>query len=94
MPGVSAHGGVEATADPRPGSRGYFRWYWTKGPGRAKWSTWTELYDHIAKHVGPGPKAKRITESWYFATTGRHGGSDANRVAHGKPPRGKVVGPG
>lgn len=94
MAGVSAHGGVEATANPKPGSRGYFKWYWTKGPGRAKWSTWTELYHHILPKVTNPNMAKRITEAWYFQTTGRHGGSDANRVAHGKPPRGKIVGPG
>lgn len=94
MAGVSAHGGVEATANPKPGSRGFFRWYWCYGPGRAKWSSWHELYDHIVTKVGNPDKAARITESWYYAVTGLHGGSDANRVAHGKPPRGKRMGPG
>jgi len=28
MAGVSAHGGVEATANPKPGSAGYLKWYW------------------------------------------------------------------
>lgn len=93
MPGVSAHGGVEATADPRPGSRGYLKWYWCFGPGRSKWNSWTELHSHLVKFLTPAV-ADRVTSAWYHAATGLWAGSDANRVKHGKPPRGKVIGPG
>lgn len=92
--GVSVHGGVQAAPNPKPGSPGFFKWYWVYGPGRKKWSKWRELYAHILKHVGNPNMAARITESWYFLATGMHGGSDINRVAHGGRPRGKVIGPG
>jgi hypothetical protein len=67
--------------------------FWLYGPGRAKWASWHELHKHLLKHMPPG-MADRVTETWYFEATGMHGGSDKNRVAHGKPPRGKVIGPG
>lgn len=82
MAGVSAHGGVEATANPKPGSRGYLKWYWTQGPGRAKWSTWTELYTHLVKYLGEAT-AKRVTSAWYHAATGHWVGEKK-----GKNPRG------
>lgn len=69
MAGVSAHGGAEATANPKPGTRGYLRWYWTKGPGREKWTTWTELHAHLVKFLGP-EMAARVTSAWYHAATG------------------------
>jgi hypothetical protein len=93
MAGVSAHGGVETTASPRKGSPGYLKWYWTKGEGRAKWNTWRELRAHLIKFMSPA-MADRVTSVWYHDATGVWSGSDLNRVRHGKPPRGKVVGPG
>lgn len=93
MAGASIHGGVEATANPKPGSRGYLKWYWVAGPGRRKWNTWTELHNHLRKHLSPG-MAKRVTSAWFHAATGIWSGSDLNRVRQGKPPRGKRVGPG
>jgi hypothetical protein len=68
--------------------------YWITGEGRSKWHTWTELYHHLLKYIHDPEFAKRTTERWYFEATGMHGGSDANRVSHGKPPRGKKIGPG
>lgn len=68
--------------------------YWTVGEGRAKWSTWTELFEHLRKHITPEEKAKAVAAAWYHLATGIWPGSDANRVAHGKPPRGKVIGKG
>lgn len=72
--GVSAHGGVEVTANPKPGSPGFFKWYWTKGPGLAKWRSsphpWTTLYNHIVKHVGNPAMAKRIAAQWFHDTMG------------------------
>lgn len=73
--------------------------YWTKDPrGLAKWADkpdpWTELYHHLRKYIQPDDKAKRTAAQWFKDVKGYWPGSDRNRVAHGKPPRGKVVGPG
>ena len=79
-------------ADTHPGGE-QLKHYWCFGPGRAKWSTWTELYHHLLKYLAP-EMAKRTAAQWYHLATGMWAGSDANRVAHGHPPRGKVIGPG
>jgi len=54
MPGVSVHGGVEATANPSQGhvdtSSGID---WLFGPGRRKWNSWTELHSHPRQTHGP-----------------------------------------
>ena len=82
--------------DTTPG-RDELHHYWTKGPGLAKWvespTPWTTLYHHLLKYMAPG-KAKRVTSAWFTEVMGFSSGSDLNRVTHGKPPRGKVVGPG
>lgn len=70
-----------------------FRDYWLHGEGAARWATWTELVDHLKKHVSAGA-AKRIAAQWFHDRYGTWPGSDENRVAHGKPPRGDKVGPG
>lgn len=71
--------------------------YWTKGEGLAKWADapdpWTQLYHHLLKYMSPG-KAKRTASQWFHDVFGFWPGSDLNRVTHGKPPRGKKVGPG
>lgn len=71
--------------------------YWTQGEGKAKWvgspKPWTTLVAHLTKYVGPGP-AKRMAAQWFHEVFGFWPGADLNRVTHGKPPRGKVVGPG
>lgn len=67
--------------------------YWMTGEGAVKWSTWTELYHHLKKHMAD-EKARQIAAVWHHERYGRWPGSDANRVAHGKPPRGDKVGPG
>lgn len=71
--------------------------YWTKGEGLAKWAKsdhpWTELYHHLVKYMSP-EKAKRTATVWFHQVMGFYPGSDLNRVTHGQPPRGKVVGPG
>lgn len=57
----------DATANPKPGTRGYLKWYWTKGPGLAKWSTnahpWTTLRDHLLKHGVA--YADRVAAQWF-----------------------------
>lgn len=67
--------------------------YWMVGEGAAKWATWTELYNHLKKHM-VNEMAKRVASEWFKERYGYSPGADLNRVAHGKPPRGKVVGPG
>ena len=90
---VSVHGGVEAIANPKPGSRGNFRWYWLYGLDRRRANGWTELHSHFVKHIGPAT-AKRVTAACYHTAAGLWADSDLNRVRHGKPPRGKVIGRG
>jgi phage portal protein BeeE len=71
--------------------------YWTRGEGLAKWAgsptPWTTLEHHLEKFVGP-ERAKRMAAEWFHEVFGFWPGSDKNRVAHGKPPRGHRVGPG
>lgn len=71
--------------------------YWTKGEGLAKWAEkphpWTSLYHHLMKYMNP-EMAKRTATRWFYDVFHFYPGSDLNRVTHGKPPRGKVVGPG
>jgi phage portal protein BeeE len=71
--------------------------YWTRGEGLAKWqgspTPWTTLYHHLLKFVGP-EQAKRMASEWFHEVFGFYAGADLNRVTHGKPPRGHLVGPG
>lgn len=71
--------------------------YWTRGEGLAKWADsptpWTTLVALLTKHVGP-LKAKTFASRWFIEVFGFAAGSDKNRVMHGKPPRGHLVGPG
>jgi hypothetical protein len=85
---VAAAGGV----DTHPGGE-QLKHYWLFGEGAAKWSTWTELYDHLIKYLSPG-MAKRTAAQWFHERYGDWPGSDTNRVRHGKSPRGHNVGPG
>jgi hypothetical protein len=86
-------------ADLHPGDGGAERLhkYWTVGEGRAKWiaspQPWTTLYHHLLKYLPP-EEAKRTAAQWFHEVMGFWPGSDLNRVTHGHPPRGKVVGPG
>jgi hypothetical protein len=84
---------VAAGVDTHPGDAARLKAYWLTGAGRAKWSTWRELYHHLLKYLPP-EEAKRTAAQWYHEGTGMWAGSDLNRVAHGHKPRGKVVGPG
>jgi HK97 family phage portal protein len=71
--------------------------YWTHGEGLAKWADtatpWTSLYHHLLKYLPP-EEAKKTASRWFEEVFGFAAGSDLNRVTHGKPPRGHVVGPG
>jgi hypothetical protein len=85
-------------ADTRPGDAGGQRLkrYWLT-EGLAKWADkpepWTALRDELAKYVNP-EMAKRLATVIFHEHFGFYPGADLNRVMHGKPPRGKVVGPG
>lgn len=98
-PYVDATGHSRAAgADTHPGGEEWHH-YWTKDPeGLGKWATlkegrWTALYEHLVKHMAPA-KARRVASAWFKEVIGYASGSDRNRVASGKPPRGKVIGPG
>lgn len=71
--------------------------YWLAGPGLKKWAgsphPWTALYGHLSKYM-PADKAKRTAAEWFHQHFGFWPGADLNRVTHGRPPRGKKVGPG
>ncbi len=38
--------------------------YWLHGEGAAKWATWTQLYNHLKKHL-PDEQAKRVAAQWF-----------------------------
>lgn len=71
--------------------------YWVHGAGAAQWveaeTPWTTLVALLTKHVGP-EKARIYASRWFIERFGFAAGSDKNRVAHGHPPRGHLVGPG
>jgi len=71
---TATHPQPDAAADPRPGSRGYLKWYWTKSPeGLAKWTKsphpYTALYTHLVKYLEPAV-AKRVAAQWFHDTLG------------------------
>ena len=82
--------------DVTPGHDELHHW-WTKGPGLALWAgsprPWTTLRDHLLKYLPP-EEATRAASRWFIEVFGFASGSDKNRVLHGEPPRGHVVGPG
>jgi hypothetical protein len=65
---------INAVADPRPGSRGYFKWYWCYGPGLKKWAPsihpWTKLRNHMLKYPGAAIHANEIASSWFHEVFG------------------------
>jgi hypothetical protein len=81
----------DASPNPRDGAA--FKRYWIYGPGRARWNTWTELRDHLLKHIPP-EEAKKTAARWFRERFGFWPGDDLNRVRQGKAPRGKRVGRG
>ena len=81
------------TSRARPRGDEVLKDYWLVGEGAARWASWTDLYEHLKKHMADG-KARQIAASWFHERYGTWPGSDENRVAHGKPPRGDKVGPG
>lgn len=84
---------LQTFAEARATNHNQLKDYWLHGEGAGKWATWDELYDHLKKHLA-NEMAKRVASEWFHDRYGIWAGSDKNRVMHGKPPRGKVVGPG
>lgn len=66
----------DATASPRPGSRGYLKWYWTRGPGLARWRgsphPWTTLRRHLGRVIDDKTPnvIDRITSAWFAEVFG------------------------
>lgn len=54
--------------------------YWTTGAGRARWNSWTELYQHLVKHLSPS-RAKRTAAQWFHDVKGYWPGDKRNRSA-------------
>lgn len=82
-----------ARVDPDIGRANELKEYWLRGKGAARWTRWTQLYNHLRKHLGD-ERAKRVAAEWFHERYGFWPGADKNRVAHGKPPRGERIGPG
>jgi hypothetical protein len=86
-------------ADVKPGdgnAERLKRWWLTEGLSR--WATkphpWTALTRELTKKTGNPEMSKRLATDLFKAHFGYGPGADVHRVAHGKPPRGKVIGPG
>lgn len=94
---VEPHGRAEDPEDDpqahRAADHNQLKDYWLHGEGAAKWSRWTDLYDHLRKYLGD-ERAKRTAAQWFHERYGFWPGADKNRVMHGKSPRGDRVGPG
>jgi ADP-ribosyltransferase exoenzyme len=75
--------------------------YWTRSPeGLARWveseTPWQTLVDNLVEEVKDKPLEvlKKWASRWFIEVFHFAAGSDLNRVTHGHPPRGKLVGPG
>jgi hypothetical protein len=58
----------DAVADPRPGSRGYFKFYWCYGEGRKRWvglpHPFTALKTALRGKV-PASYINRVVAAWF-----------------------------
>lgn len=63
-------------------ARNSLKAYWLHGEGAARWSTWTELYNHLKEHVTP-ERAKRIAAQWFHARYGYWPGHQKGANPHG-----------
>jgi hypothetical protein len=85
MPSNPAH--VDAVADPRPGSKGYLKWYWTAGPGLAKWRLsphpWTALKRELRGKV-PAAYLDATVSKWFEDVFGYPSGARKGKNPIGK----------
>jgi hypothetical protein len=64
---------VDVVANPKPGSPGYLKWYWTKGPGLAKWVKSPHPYTALKRHLlGKVPTAylDQTVAQWFHDVFG------------------------
>jgi phage gp29-like protein len=83
LDGQPAGTDVQAAAgmDTHPGGE-QLKHYWLHGEGAAKWTTWTELYEHLVKYLSPG-MAKRTAAEWFHERYGYWPGDHKNLDKHG-----------
>jgi hypothetical protein len=85
---IAMAGKPDAVANPKPGTRGYLKWWWTKGPGLAKWAKsphpYTALKTELAKYIDPQYLDETVAQ-WFHDVFGYWSGD-----RKGKNP----VGPG
>jgi len=78
---------IDVVADPRPGSRGYLKWYWTKGPGQRKWRLsphpWTALKRHLRGKV-PAIYLDATVSKWFEDVFGYPSGARKGKNPVGK----------
>ncbi|HTF49383.1 MAG TPA: minor capsid protein [Pseudonocardia sp.] len=55
---------------PKKADRNQLKEYWLRGEGAARWTSWTDLYNHLKDHVG-NERAKRMAAQWYHDRYGR-----------------------
>lgn len=73
---TAAH--VDVVASPVPGSRGYLKFYWTKGPGLAKWATSPHPWSALRRHLRGKVPARYLDETvslWFHDVFGYWSGS-------------------
>jgi hypothetical protein len=73
---LSKSGGVQAAS----GDDMQLKRYWLHGDGAAKWSTWTDLYGHLKKHMAD-EMAKRAAAEWFHERYGYWPGDHRNLQA-------------
>ncbi|HCT77812.1 MAG TPA: hypothetical protein DGT23_14720, partial [Micromonosporaceae bacterium] len=88
-----------AGTDTHPGGEELKHWALHTPEGLSKWATkpkpWTALYRFLLEKMDGNEVLAKLTASrWFIDHFGYASGSDIHRVKSGKPPRGKVIGPG
>lgn len=71
---------VDAVANPRPGSCGYVKWYWTKGPGP---HPWTALKRELRGKV-PAAYLDAMVSKWFEDVFGYPSGARKGKNPVGK----------
>lgn len=61
---VEPKGGPVPTGSTRAAQHHDLKQYWLHGAGAAKWTTWTQLYNHLKKHMAD-ELAKRVAAQWF-----------------------------
>lgn len=59
---------IDAVPNPKPGSRGYLKWYWVAGPGLKKWAASPHPYTALKRHLRgkvPAPFLDATVAAWF-----------------------------